>query len=448
MNYDLFKEAVFQAAEAQGLKDYELYYMGGESISVSAHQREINRFDNSVSGGACFRCIVDGKMGYASTELLDAEQAGTIVARAVENARTIENTDQVFIHSAGDTYRETGGQDLPLPAVEAMIPFVLDCQSKAYDADPRVCDGTSSQFAAERVVTRLSNSKGLDLQNVTSFQAGIVGAVLEQDGQRYNSYDYRSGTLSQVSRKELARSAVEKAAATIGAEIARSGKYAVVLDPEVMADLLSIFCPVFSADQVQKGLSLLKGQEGQEIASPCVTLIDDPFYPGCTVQAGFDGEGVATYTKSVIEGGVLRTFLHNLKTAAKAGVKSTGNAYKSSYAANVSVAPYSFYLKPGELTQEELFAKAGNGIYLTEINGGHAGANAVTGDFSLQSAGFLIEDGKKGKSVRGFTVAGNFFELLKSIEQVGSDLHFEIPSGCTVFGSPSVLVKELSVAGK
>ena len=448
MNYDLFKEAVFQAAEAQGLKDYELYYMGGESISVSAHQREINRFDNSVSGGACFRCIVDGKMGYASTELLDAEQAGTIVARAVENARTIENTDQVFIHSAGDTYRETGGQDLPLPAVEAMIPFVLDCQSKAYDADPRVCDGTSSQFAAERVVTRLSNSKGLDLQNVTSFQAGIVGAVLEQDGQRYNSYDYRSGTLSQVSRKELARSAVEKAAATIGAEIAQSGKYAVVLDPEVMADLLSIFCPVFSADQVQKGLSLLKGQEGQEIASPCVTLIDDPFYPGCTVQAGFDGEGVATYTKSVIEGGVLRTFLHNLKTAAKAGVKSTGNAYKSSYAAKVSVAPYSFYLKPGELTQEELFAKAGNGIYLTEINGGHAGANAVTGDFSLQSAGFLIEDGKKGKSVRGFTVAGNFFELLKSIEQVGSDLHFEIPSGCTVFGSPSVLVKELSVAGK
>ena len=448
MNYDLFKEAVFQAAEAQGLKDYELYYMGGESISVSAHQREINRFDNSVSGGACFRCIVDGKMGYASTELLDAEQAGTIVARAVENARTIENTDQVFIHSAGDTYRETGGQDLPLPAVEAMIPFVLDCQSKAYDADPRVCDGTSSQFAAERVVTRLSNSKGLDLQNVTSFQAGIVGAVLEQDGQRYNSYDYRSGTLSQVSRKELARSAVEKATATIGAEIAQSGKYAVVLDPEVMADLLSIFCPVFSADQVQKGLSLLKGQEGQEIASPCVTLIDDPFYPGCTVQAGFDGEGVATYTKSVIEGGVLRTFLHNLKTAAKAGVKSTGNAYKSSYAANVSVAPYSFYLKPGELTQEELFAKAGNGIYLTEINGGHAGANAVTGDFSLQSAGFLIEDGKKGKSVRGFTVAGNFFELLKSIEQVGSDLHFEIPSGCTVFGSPSVLVKELSVAGK
>ena len=448
MTYELFKEAVFQAAKNLGLTDYELYYMNGESISVSAHQREINRFDNSVAGGTCFRCIADGKMGYASTELLDEEQAKAIVERAMENARTIENTDQVFIHPAGDTYRETGDQDLPLPSAEAMIPFVLDCQSKAYDADPRVCDGTSSQFAAERVVTRLSNSKGLDLQNVTSFQAGVVGAVLEQDGQRYNSYDYRMGTLSQVSRKELAQSAVEKAAATIGAEVAQSGKYSIVLDPEVMADLLPIFCPVFSADQAQKGLSLLKGREGQEVAAPCVTLIDDPFYPGCTVQAGFDGEGVATYTKSIIENGTLRTLLYNLKTAAKAGIKSTGNAYKASYASNVSVAPYSFYLKPGELSQEELFAKAGNGIYLTEINGGHAGANAVTGDFSLQSAGFLIEDGKKGKSVRGFTVAGNFFELLKSIELVGSDLHFEMPSGCTVFGSPSVLVKELSVAGK
>lgn len=448
MNYELFKDAVFQAAKNRGLTDYELYYMGDESISVSAHQREINRFDSSMSAGVCFRCIVDGKMGYASTELLDEEQAETIVSRAMENARTIENTDQVFIHPAGDNYQEPAPQDLPLPTAEAMIPFVLDCQSKAYDADPRVCDGTSSQFVAGRTVTRLSNSKGLDLQNVSSFQGGVVGAVLEQDGQRYNSYDYRLGTLSQVSRKELAQSAVEKAAATIGAEVADSGKYPIVLDPEVMADLLAIFCSVFSADQVQKGLSLLKGKEKTEIASPCVTLIDDPFYPGCTVQAGFDGEGVATYTKSIIENGTLQTFLHNLKTAAKAGVKSTGNAYKASYASNVSVAPYSFYLKPGELSQEELFAKAGNGIYLTEINGGHAGANAVTGDFSLQSAGFLIENGKKGKSVRGFTVAGNFFELLKSIEQVGSDLHFEMPSGCTVFGSPSVLVKELSVAGK
>lgn len=448
MTYELFKEAVVRAAKKRGIAEYELYYMEEESISVSAYQREVNRFNGNVTGGVCFRCIADGKMGYAATELLNEEQAEEIVARALENAATIESTDEVFLHPAGDSYRKTGEQDFPLPSAEGMIPFVLDCQAKAYDADPRVCDGTSSQFVAERVTTRLTNSKGLDLCNVCSFQGGIVGAVLEQDGLKYNAYDFKTGTLSGISRRELAASAVEKAAGTIGAEVPVSGKYPVVFDPEVMADFLAIFCSVFSADQAQKGLSLLRGRENEPIASAAVTLMDDPFYPGCTVQTSFDAEGVATATKPVIEEGTLKTLLHNLKTAAKAGVPSTGNACKGGYAASVSVAPYSFYLKPGELSQQALFEKVGDGIYLTEINGGHAGANAITGDFSLQSAGFLIEGGKKTKALRGFTVAGNFFELLRAIAEVGSDLKFGLPSGFTVFGSPSVLVKDLSVAGK
>lgn len=448
MNYELFKKAVFAAAEARGLQDYELYYMGEESLSVSAYQHEVNRFSSSVSGGACFRCIVEGRMGYASTELLDEEQASAIVARAIGNARAIEAEDAVFLHPAGDEYRAVSGQDQPLPSPDEMIGFILDCQNQAYAADSRVCDGTSSQFAAERMVTRLANSKGLDLCNVTSYQAGVVGAVLEQDGQKYNSYDYRPGAAGAIDRRELVQSAVRKAAATIGAEVAESGKVPVVLDPEVMADFLAIFCPVFSADQAQKGLSLLNGREGEAVASPAVTLMDDPFYPGCTVQTGFDAEGVATSTKAVIEGGILRTLLHNLKTAAKAGRKSTGNACKESYASSVSVAPYSFYIQPGALSREELFAKAGSGIYLTGISGGHAGANAITGDFSLQSSGFLIEDGKLSRALRGFTVAGNFFDLLREITDAGSDLKFGMPDGATVFGSPSILVRELSIAGK
>ncbi|MGI5894667.1 MAG: TldD/PmbA family protein [Candidatus Merdivicinus sp.] len=448
MNYEVFQEAVIQAAKAHGLADYELYSREEESISISAHQREIHRFSSNVAGGVCFRCIVDGKMGYASTELLNEEQAKTIVVRAIENARTIENTDPVFLHEAGDSYQKTADQDLALPTAESIIPFVLDCQSKAYDADPRVCDGTSSQFVAERVTTRLTNSRGLNLHNVCSFQGGIVGAVLEQDGQKYNAYDYRTGKLTEISRRDLVEDAVAKAASTIGAEVAESGKCPIVLDPEVMADFLAIFTPVFSADQAQKGLSLLKGRVNDRVAGEAVTLLDDPFYPGCTVQTSFDDEGVATFTKPVIENGVLKTLLHNLKTAAKDGVSSTGNGYKASYASSVSVAPYSFYLQSGKFSREELLEKAGNGIYLTEISGGHAGANAITGDFSLQSAGFQIENGKITKALRGFTVAGNFFDLLQSITAVGSDLKFGLPSGYTVYGSPSVLVTELSVAGK
>lgn len=448
MNYASFKEAVAAAAAEAGIQDYELYYMEDESVSISTFQTEIESFSSSVSGGVCFRCIVNGKMGYAATELLDGEQAREIVRRAAENAHTIENADEVFLHSAGDPYQETAPYETPLPTSEQMIPFVLDCQRKAYDADSRVCDGTQARFFAGRTVVRLTNSRGLDLQNTSGFQCGLVEAILKYGGEKYSGYDYRVGDLPQISRRDLVNGAVARSAGTIGAEVAESGKYTVVFDPQVMADLLAIFCPVFSSDNAQKGLSLLKEKEGEVIAAPGVTLVDDPFYPGSTVQTSFDAEGVATGTKNVIEDGVLKTLLYNLKTAAKESRRSTGNAYKAGYASNVSIAPYSFYLKPGALSREELLRQVGSGVYITEINGGHAGASAVTGDFSLQSAGFLIENGQLGRPVRGFTMADNFFSLLKKIRLIGSDLTFGIPSGFTVFGAPTVSAEEVSIAGK
>ena len=90
----------------------------------------------------------------------------------------------------------------------------------------------------------------------------------------------------------------------------------------------------------------------------------------------------------------------------------------------------------------------GNGIYVTELKGLHAGANSVTGDFSIESAGYLVEDGRITKAVKGFTVAGNFFSLLKDIKAVGSEVKFGLPSGFTTFGSPSVYLTDMSIAGQ
>ena len=90
-------------------------------------------------------------------------------------------------------------------------------------------------------------------------------------------------------------------------------------------------------------------------------------------------------------------------------------------------------------------AKAGEGIYITECKGFHAGANAVTGDFSIESAGFLIENGKIGAPIKSFTVAGNFFELLKSISAMSDKVEVAVTGGFTTFGAPAVLIKDMSV---
>jgi PmbA protein len=114
----------------------------------------------------------------------------------------------------------------------------------------------------------------------------------------------------------------------------------------------------------------------------------------------------------------------------------------------VNIAPYSFGVQAGESTREELFEAVGNGVYITSAKGFHAGANAVTGDFSIESAGFVIRDGKRAEPVKSFTVAGNFFDLLKQIDRLGNEIVWGIPGGFTVYGSPHILVRNVSIAGK
>lgn len=178
------------------------------------------------------------------------------------------------------------------------------------------------------------------------------------------------------------------------------------------------------------------------IAAPCVTLMDDPHMKGGAASRPFDGEGVATRVKQVIEGGRLTTLLHNLKTAKKAGVQTTGNAARG-LKSSITVAPSNFYIKPGEKSLSGLEAEMENGLVVTKLEGLHSGANEISGDFSLLCTGHLVRDGKRVQAVEQVTVAGNFFALLKDIVAVGSDLRFGMGS----VGSPSVRVSSLSIAG-
>lgn len=448
MTYEAFKNRVTDEAESRGITEYELYYTGIDTFEVNAVQHELDGFSLTSNVGVTFRCLIDGKMGYASTELLNEEQALELVGRAAENARTLENPGEMFLYGGGDPYTAISDFNLPLPAPDRVRTLVLDSQEKLYQADPRVCDGTSSEFMASEASVRLFNSRGLNLENHTSSHFCAMGAILQEGEEKYVGSAFWTNSNGTLSVDSLVKEAVKKAERTIGAIQADSGKYTVVLSPEVMRGLLAIFTPAFSADNAQKGLSLLNDKEGQQIASSQVTLIDDPFYPGSTAQTPFDGEGYPTKRKQVVEKGCLTTLLHNMKTAAKADRKSTGNACRPSYNSDVTIAPYRFYLEPGSASPQELYKQVGEGIYITEIEGGHAGADPVSGDFSLQSKGFLIEKGKCSKAVREITIADNFFELLKKITQIGNDLKFGGSGGYTVFGAPSVVVTDLSVAGK
>ncbi len=445
MDFAAFKNAVIAKCREMGIAEYELYYQNDESTSMEAFQHEINEFTSSNEGGVCLRCIVGGKMGYASTEELNEEQAAAVVEKAADNAAVLESEEQVFLCEGDQSYLPLQDRSYPLPSTEEILRTVLATQEKLYKANPAVIDGCQTQGIAQRSALAIYNSKGLDLYSESTLSGLVAVAVVSDGKEMANDYQIKLAQLSAIDLDGLTKKAVDTALQKLGGEPAPTGQYPVVFDPEAMSSLLQTYASVFSSEAAQKGLSKLAGKEGEVIASPLVTLVDDPFHKSNAMARNFDAEGSPAYCKNVIENGQLRTLLYNLKTAAAAGKKTTGNAAKAGYAGSVGISPFTMYLAPGGLTEEQLLEKAGNGVYINALGGLHAGADPISGDFSLQSSGFLIRDGKKAEYVKSFTVAGNFYELLKSITAVASNL--QMP-GMGRFGSPSVLVEGLSVAGK
>ncbi len=447
MNFTEIKQALIGAAAAAGLTEYEIYYQVSEGISAETLKDEISAFSSNVGGGVCFRCIIDGKLGYASGELLTEDAMAELVRRAISNAAAIDSEDEPFIFAGSSQYASIKHREVALSDPSVIRKNALKLQQQTYAYSDKVADGTQSIAMSTVQEIRLCNSHGLELSNRVGACGAYVSAVVREGEEAQEHFEFAEGE-DWDSLSSLPQKAVDTALEKIGASLVDSGKYDIVFDGREFREFLSVFASAFSAKNAQLGLSLLAGKEGEQIAAPFVTVIDDPMREGASFCTSFDGEGVATARRAVIENGILKTLLYDLTTAKKAGVESTGNGQKGGYSAPISISPYNFSLQAGTASLEEMFQKIGNGIYITECKGFHAGADSVTGDFSIESAGFFIRDGKKAEPIKSFTVAGNFFDLLKEIDALGNKIYWGTPFGFTVFGSPDVLVRGMSVAGK
>ncbi len=442
MNFTEIKDIISAACAKFGVEEYEIYYTVGEDISAETLKDEVSAFSSGESAKVYFRCLVDGHMGYASSSYFAADELEDLVVRAKENAGAIENDDVVFIFKGSESYAKTTAPDPVVVDAGELKNKALELQKATYATDSSVVDGTQSVAISFRNEIYLYNSHGLELSNRVGMSGCYVAAVVNKDGEARDNFEFAENINSEDA-KNLPAKAVQGALDKIGASEIPTGKYDVVIDGTQMRSLLSAFSSAFSAKNALLGMSRLAGKEGEKIASDIVTITDDPMREGCPVQTPFDDEGVATYKKTVVENGVLKTMLYDLTTAHKTGKQTTGNGRRGG-----NIAPYNFGICAGNESQDELFAKVGDGIYVTGVKGLHAGANAITGDFSVESEGFLIKDGKKAGPIKSFTIAGNFFSLLNDIDSLGNEVKWGIPTGFVVFGSPDVLVKGMSVAGK
>lgn len=443
MTMQEFRERAFRYALEQGCDAAETYFAEANAFEVNAQGAEIDRYAVSRTGGLSLRVQLAGKNGYAYTECMDEPEE--LVRRAMDNASIIEAEDEHPMQGACEyaAAEEKASVMDDMPEADK-IALALRLEKETLAQDARVQRVMYCEVGNTTGHIGIHNTKGLCAERTSRVSYCYSMPVVMDGGEVQNALAFRTGDQT-TDTAGCAAEAVQETLDKIGGQPVESGSYRVLLRCDAMADLLTAFSPVFSAEEAQKGRSLLNGREGEAIAAPCVTIVDDPF--DSFAPRAFDGEGTPCIKKNVVDAGTLTTLLHNLKTAKKAGCESTGNGLRASAASTVGVGPTVMYLKPGEQSRDALVAQMGDGLLITELQGLHAGLDPVSGDFSLKAGGKRVVNGNITDIVSQITVAGNFLTLLQSVEAIGSDLKFGIPSGVCI-GAPSVLIKELMVAGK
>jgi PmbA protein len=445
MNMDNYRKALSNLPE--GVRAAEIYYGGGKSFTAALRKGELERYAVSEKSALSLRADC-GKIGYAYSE--DPEDdPKRLLDQAKANAAIIDDPDEQEIFAGAKAYPASPEVDPALAATTAKekLDVLYALEKAALGADERIEKLGWCMLATEESERRIINSKGLDLLEKSGYAYAYVTSVATIDGVTKEGTGHRVGkSLKDIDVEAIAKEAAEDLFSQFGGITPASGVYGAVFRREAISSLLGVFSEMFSAEEAQKGRSMLAGKEGEIIASPVVDIYDDPMLEEAVLRRAFDDEGVPAQRTHVVEKGRLNTLLHNLKTAKVAGCETTGNAGKGSVAAPVSVSPSNFHIVPGEHSLDELMKKLGNGVLIVEVIGLHAGCNPVSGAFSAQARGFMVKDGKRAEPIEQITVSGNFLELLKNITAVGSDLKFDLEA--LNVSSPSVLVSAVTVAGK
>lgn len=436
MTFEQAKDYLLQKARAMGL-EAEVLATETREMSLSAFEGRLEEITQATQGGIGVRVVVEGKVGYAYTEEKTPEALDWVMQEAYENA-LLQSSGGGFIPAGSALGRhDLLGEGLSAPLEEKQAAALAVEATLRQDARVRQVPRTAYQEQEVQVV--LGSTQGASGGYRTGVSVLMGSAILSDGGAPKQSWNVDvDREFHALEPGKTALELIERTARLLGARPLKTGKYRAYFEPKAFAQLLGVISFMFSAKNVLEGKSLLAGKVGEKVASDLVTVVDDPTLPGGIASRPFDAEGTPARRLVIIEKGVLKSFAHNSETARKMGVEPTGNAQRG-YKGVLGVGHSNLFLEPGSGVRLE------DGIVVTEMMGLHAGANPISGDFSLQALGLKLEGGEVAYAVENFTVAGNLLALLQNVSAVGEKLEWEYWG--MALGAPMVEVAELSFAG-
>jgi PmbA protein len=417
-----------------------------DSSFVTVRLREIEKISHAQEKRLGLRLFFDKSAATASTSDISQEAIGKLVDDTCALARATAQDEYSGLPAPEELAKDFPDLDLADErigslSVEEKTRVALDAESAALDADPRITNSEGAEFSAGLSRMLYASSNGFCGEYRASSCGVSVAPVASSNGSMQRDYWYSSQR--KFSRLEspaaVGKRAAERALRRLGARKVKTCECPVVFDPEIAATLLRQLSSALSGYSLYKGASFLVGKLGQKIASELVTVVDDGTIPAALGSRPFDGEGLGTRKKTVVERGVLQSYLLDTYSGKKLGLPSTANAARSVGEAP-GVSPMNFFLLPGAHTPEEIIASVADGFYVTELIG--FGVNLVTGDYSRGAAGLWIEKGKLAYPVEEVTIAGNLKEMLQNIEMVGNDLELR-----NRIAAPTIKISRMTVAG-
>jgi PmbA protein len=386
---------------------------------IRVYNGDLEHFVSAQSQGISVRVIKDGRTGSSHAGTLDEAAWREVLAEARENA-TLGSVDEWagLAEPDGVAIVEQELWDDTLDAFDTAkkIEIAKELERAAVGADPRVRidDSNYSDGATEEA---FATTMGIRSSGRSNSCYASVSVMADDAGETQTGWAYALG--KNPAEFDLAKAGVEaakKATGLLGAVKPPSKRTTVVLDPMVTAQFLGIIGSTLNGESVVKGRSLFANRLGEAVASPLITLVDDPTDSRAYTASEIDSEGLAARRNVLIKDGVLQMFVHSSYSARRAGTKSTGNAVGG------GVGCLALQLAPGTKTQAELIADIEEGVLIQSVQGLHSGVNPISGDFSTGASGVMIRNGKIAEPIREFTIASTLQRMLLDVLAVGNDV--------------------------
>ena len=433
-------------AKRGGATEADIIVADGETFSVQVRLGAVDRLTKAREKHLGLRVFVGKRSASTSTSDFSADSLNQLVAETCTLAKAVVEDQVSGLPEADQMAGERPDLDLYDSTrlnTEQQIELAKRVEAAAMSMDERVTNSEGGDFDSSSGRVVLGNSHGfLGEYQSSSFSMSVspIATDLETGAmQRDSWYDVQRKFPKLASPEAVGLEAARRTVRKLGARKVATQRVPVIFDSETAGSLMGNLCSAVSGYALYKGASFLAGQLDKPLAPEYVTVYDDGRVVGGLGSRPFDGEGLPTRKTTVVERGVLKSYLLDTYSGRKLGMASTGNASRS-VGENPSVGPTNFYLAPGTKTAQDIIKTVKEGLYVTDLIG--FGINMVTGDYSRGAAGFWIEGGELAYPVEEITIAGNLKEMFAGIEMIGSDLVFR-----GRIASPTVKIAEMMVAG-